>query len=347
MVGREYSSRLNVTDIGWHVSDMPSARALSVGFVLMPDFTMLALAAFLDTLRLAADESDRSRPIACGWTVMSTDGRAVRASSGVMMTPDGGPGDPAAFDYLVVVGGTLHGGQGSHVALHDYLNRAAALDIPLVGVCTGSFVLARAGLMRDRTACVSWFHKAEFEVEFPDHAVVADRLFVIDRDRITCAGGTGVIHLASHLVERHLGRGRADKGLRIMLEERARAATAPQPLPPGLDAAGIADPRVRRAILMLERRLENPRPLGEIAGALGVSTRQLSRLFGAATGRSPAAFREELRLARAHALVADGALPLTEVGLRCGFADASHFSRAYRRRFGETPTARRAAARAI
>ena len=318
----------------------PAPRALTVGVVLLPDFTMLAFAAFLDTLRLAADEGDRSRPIACGWTVMTEDGRPVRASNGVAVEPDSGLADPAAFDYVAVVGGTLHSGARAGPRLDAWL-RGAAGTTPLIGLCTGSFALARAGLMEGRRTCVSWFHLQEFQAAFPHLDAVADRLFVEDRGRTTCAGGTGVIHLASHLVERHLGPGSAAKGLRVMLEDRARPATAPQPLPDAVDPRRIADPRVRRAVLLMERRLEHPRPLPEIAAELGVSTRQLSRLVKAGTGHAPARLREELRLARARDLLLNGDLPVTEVALRCGFADGPHFARRYRRRFGESPSAAR------
>ena len=204
----------------------------SVGFVLMPNFTMLAFAAFVDTLRLAGDEGDRSRPIDCRWTVMTEDGGSACASNGIRVVPDSALGnDPAQFDYLVVVGGTLRHDLELGATLSAYLARAVAARTPLIGVCTGSFILARAGLMSGRKCCVSWFHKAEMEAEFPDLDVVGDQLFVVDRDRITCAGGTSVIHLASFLVEQHVGKGRSDKGLRIMLEERLRGAGSAQPLP--------------------------------------------------------------------------------------------------------------------
>ena len=314
---------------------------LNIGFVLVPDFTLLALAAFVDTLRLAADEGDRSRQVHCGWTVMSADGRAVRASNGVEVSA--GPlGDPAQFDYVVVVGGTLH--RGAYDAADAWLVRAAKI-VPLVGICTGSFVLARAGLMAGRRACVSWFHKAEFEAEFPGLDVVADQLFVVDRDRITCAGGTGVVHLASHLVDRHLGPGWSAKGLRVMLEEGAREAGSPQPQPalPGLGP--IADARVRRAMLLIERRLSAPPGAAELAHHVGTTPRQLSRLFRAATGRPPAAFGASLRLDRAHAAVIGTPQRLTRIALDHGFADAAHFARTYRAAYGCTPSAARREAR--
>lgn len=311
---------------------------LKVGFILMPEFTLLALAGFIDTLRLAADEGDRSRQIDCAWTVMSNDGAPVCASNGVLINPDSPFTHPADFDYIVVVGGLLHRLPHLDDALRRYLASAADLHVPLVGICTGGVVLARAGLMEGRRCCISWFHRAELELEFPDLQVVADQLFVSDRGRITCAGGTSVIHLASHLVERHLGEGRSSKGLRVMLEGRLREASSPQPLPdlPGLEKA--KDPRVRRAMLMMERTLMSRQSIADLAHDVGTSARQLNRLFQASIGVSPAAFKDALRISRAKELVTQTDASLTTIAFRLGFADMSHFSRCFKKHFGYSPS---------
>ncbi|MBB4155654.1 transcriptional regulator GlxA family with amidase domain [Sphingomonas jinjuensis] len=330
---------LYVSDIILYVRDMEQP-ALSVGIVPMPDFTMLALSAFVDTLRLAADEADRSRPIRCRWRLMSEQGRPVRASNGIEIATDGGfVGDH--FDYIVVVGGTLHRGPEIGPAAAAWLRDAAARGVPLIGLCTGAFVLARLDLMKGHRACVSWFHKAELVAEFPQLKVNADALFLVDRDRITCAGGTGVIHLASHLIERHLGPGSASKGLRIMLEAEARGGTSPQP-PPTLEGLGtVRDVRVLRAMLAIEQTLATPMDARRVAAVAGVSTRQLARLFQAAVGFSPNAFAGRLRAERARQLVLDSQRTLTDIAMTCGYSDAAHFAREYRRRFGSSPSQER------
>lgn len=312
--------------------------ALSVGFILIPDFTMLALAGFIDTLRLAADEGDHSRQIDCSWSVMSSDGSPVCASNGSSIIPDSALIDPERFDYVVVVGGIMHRGPELSETLRAYLVGTAARHIPLVGICTGGFVLARAGLMEGRKCCISWFHRAELEIEFPDLEVVADQLFVVDHGRITCAGGTSVIHLASHLVERHLGPGRSSKGLRVMLEDRLREASSPQPLPAMAELERAKDPRVRRAMLMLERTLASRESVAEIAKHVGTSARHLNRLFVASIGMPPLKFREVLRMSRALELVTRSDLSLTALAFRLGFSDASHFSRCFKKHFGRTPS---------
>lgn len=306
---------------------------------------MLALSAFIDTLRLAADEGDRSRPVRCAWHLMSDGGHLVRASNGVMVEPASGLIDPASFDYLVVVSGTLHRGPNVSEATEAYLAAAARKRIPLIGLCTASFVLARAGLMENRTACVSWFHKEELQAEFPALRVVADRLFVEDGDRITCAGGTSVIHLASHLIERHLGDGASAKGLRIMLEDHLRVGASPQPPAKVGRSNEVVDPRVRRAMLAIERHRGRPFAGSAIARETGLGSRQLNRLFMQSLGLTMAGYGRELRRAEAERRVRDEPARLTEIAHATGYADASHFARDFRRRFGASPSTVRRAAR--
>lgn len=307
---------------------------------------MLALSAFIDTLRLAADEGDRSRPVRCAWHLMSDGGHPVRASNGVMVEPASGLVDATRFDYVVVVSGTLHRGPRVSEATEAYLVEAARRRVPLIGLCTASFVLARAGLMDNRTACVSWFHKEELQAEFPALRVVADRLFVEDGNRITCAGGTSVIHLASHLIERHLGEGASAKGLRIMLEDHLRVGTSPQPPAKAGRSKEVADPRVRRAMLAIERHRGRPVAGATIARETGLGTRQLNRLFKQGLGLTMAEYGRELRRGEAERRVREEPARLTEIAHASGYADASHFARDFRRIFGAPPrTVRRAARR--
>ena len=330
---------LHQTDISLNSTDMSSSSrpSLSIGFLLMPDFTLLALAAFIDTLRLAADEGDRSRPIRCAWTLMSETGAPVRASSGILVEPSAGLVAAERFDYVVVVGGTMHRGPKVGEATYAYLRSAAAARVPLVGICTGGFVLARAGLMTGRRCCISWFHRDELAAEFPDLSVIADELYTFDRDRITCAGGTSVIHLASELVERHVGTGSSQKGLRVMLEDRARTARSPQPPHPIPGIENVHDHRVRRAMLMIERTLLERQSIEQIAEGIGTTARQLSRIFVAETGMSPGRFREALRLNSARSAILGSRESITGIAARLGFADAAHLSRSYKRKFGSRP----------
>ena len=315
---------------------MPATPRLSVAFILQPDFTLVAFSSFVDALRLAADEGDGSRPLRCRWDVLSHDMRPVRASCGLEVSPSRDLADPAEYDYIVMVGGLLPGGRKLSPKLFAYLGHAAAANRTLVGVCTGSFLLARAGLMRQHRSCVSWFHYRDFVLEFPDHAVTSDQLFVVDRKRITCAGGTSVVHLAAHLIERHVSKPEAQKALRIMIEKAALPSRAPQPQPA---FTGATDNLwIRRAMLLMERHAGTRLPVAAIARELHVSPRHLERLFHAELAMSPSEFARMLRLRRAYDLLVETRQPVSEVALDCGFADGSHFSRRFRAAFGRSPS---------
>ncbi len=320
--------------------DPSPSRALSVGIILTHNFTLSAASLFLDHLRLAADEGDLSRQIRCHWAVMSNRMRPVRASCGMTFTPTSGLTDAKEFDYIAVIGGLLHSGTQLDEETIVYLKAAAAADIPLIGICTGSFVLARAGLMTGRRCCVSWYHYQDFVDEFPHHRPVADRMFVVDGDRITCSGGGGSADLATFLIERHLGRGVAQKARHVLLLDHARQGNEAQPHPPLSDdlTEAISDPRIRRALLMMEQHLADPLPIADIAERLKLSTRQLERLFHAVTGARPSTVYRILRLRYARWLLDNTNRSVTDIALEAGFSDCAHFSRQFKAMNGINPT---------
>ena len=158
----------------------PAGPRLSVGFILARRFTLCAFANFVDVLRLAADEGDRSRPILCDWSVLSDTMDPVPSSCGVTVQPGERLGDPARFDYIVVVGGLLEeipnispaytalprarggGGRSTRRPLHRRLHPATA------------------GLMQGYRACVSWFCHADFLEQFDGLDPISDQIFVVE-----------------------------------------------------------------------------------------------------------------------------------------------------------------------
>ena len=256
-----------------------------------------------------------------------------------MLTPTDGLLSPKDLDYVVVVGGILHAGRQIDVATGDYLRGVAEAGTTLVGLCTGSFILCREGLMRGRRTCVSWYHYQDFLESFPDQAVAADRLFLEDGDRITCAGGAGTADLAMHLIERHLSRAVAQKASQVLLFDRARAGGEAQPHPPLSQT--VTDPRVRRASLIMEQNLASPIAISEVAAQLGLSTRQFERLCNGTVGLTPGALYRQLRLRYAEWLVENTSRSITDIALDAGFADASHFTRQFKACFGLSPSKRR------
>jgi transcriptional regulator GlxA family with amidase domain len=205
---------------------------LKIGFILANNFTLSAFSLFVDALRLASDEGDLSRQLRCRWPVMAAKQDPVRSSCGLLVGPTSGLIEPSELDYVVVIGGLLHAGPALDATARAYLRAAAAAGTTLIGVCTGSFLLCREGLMAGRRSCVSWFHYQDFKDEFPDQDAEADRLFLVDGDRITCSGGSNVADLAVYLISRHVGPAQALKAQHIMQLNRVRGADDAQPHPP-------------------------------------------------------------------------------------------------------------------
>lgn len=310
---------------------------LRVGFVLADRFTLSAFAGFVDVLRLSADEGDRSRPLNCQWAVLGRPGEPIRASCGLEVLPQAALEAPEAFDYVVVVGGLLHGGQRLVPGTLPFLQQAARAGVPLVGLCTGSFVLARAGLLEGHVVSVSWFHREEFALAFPSLQMASNRQYVIDRQRITSAGGTSVVHLAAELVQRHRGRAVADKSLRILIQGPQARSRALQPEP--VLTRPAQDHLVQQAMLQLEEGLDQAVSVAAVAEALGLSARQLERRFHADAGLSPREYKQRLRLQRAAWLLEHTDLSVTQVAAECNYSDGSHFSRVFLAHFKRRPTA--------
>lgn len=317
---------------------------LRVGFLLTPRFTLVAFAGFVDALRLAADEGDRSRQRLCTWAILGNGETPVESSCGASVRPTAPMASPHDYDYLVVVGGLLHGGQQVPRGMVSFLREAAEGGVKLVGLCTGSFVLARAGLLDGHLACVSWFHREEFAAEFPDCRVVSNQMFVVDRDRLTCAGGTSVVHLAAHLIEKAIGRASAVKALRIMIEEQPMPSRTLQP--EQVLSERSTDTVVHKAMLLLEQQLQSLASIEQLCQPLGIGRRQLERRFQRDIGLSPSEYRRKLRLERARWLLQNTDLDVMEVGLECGFQDGTHFARVVRKKLGGSPSEVRAAAKA-
>lgn len=310
--------------------------SLSVGFVLLHRFTLTPFAAFVDCLRLAADEGDRSRQLRCHWSFMTSGGQAALSSCGATIASCETFRDPTEFDYIVVIGGVQDERDQTDTTALAFLRQAAKAKVPLVGLCTGVFALIQAGLMKERRCCVSWYHYHDMIQRFPTIEPVADRLFIDDGNLLTCAGGAASADLAAYLIERHLGKAWAMKSLHIMLLDEARAGSTAQPQP--VIFGKVEDRLVRRAIALLEQHLGEAISMEVLAERVGTSRRNLERRFRDALGVGPQKFARDLRLRYGAWLLQYTGKSITEIGERCGFADTAHFSRHFRASFGMTPS---------
>ncbi|MFB9947458.1 GlxA family transcriptional regulator [Rhizobium puerariae] len=316
-----------------------SGRRLKVGFVLAKSFTLSAFAMFVDTLRLASDQKDRSGRVLADWQVLGSTRHLVTSSCGVQVAPTSDFVDPALFDYIVVVGGLLSASNPVDHETISFLKRASSQRVKLIGLCTGSFILAEAGLMKGHETCVSWLHFQAFRERYPDLQVRSDRLFHLDGRRGSCAGGSSAADLANLLVQRHIGRDAARNALEVLQIDRARTSTDCQARRPFV--LDVDDPRITSVLITMEQHLEGDLSIEGLAKSVGLSRRQLERLFEEKTGLSPAAAYRQIRLERARELLQNTKREVVDVAFDVGYVSASHFTKAFKQAFGQTPSSLR------
>jgi transcriptional regulator GlxA family with amidase domain len=335
--GRELVEHLDhAVDMQEQRGNRSSSAELNVGFLLWPRFPLLSLAGLCDALRHAADLGDQSRPLRCSWTIIGERDEVVEASCGVKVTAQAAFPPVEQFDYIVAIGGLLPHLDDAHPSYWDYLRQADRAGIPLIGMCTGSFVLARAGLMVGHVACVHSFHLEDYQQMFPALRVVTHSDYLIDGNRITCAGGISVIELATRLISLHCGADRASKVIHQMTVSR-NSGTSFVERRRALGYLSVDDVTVRHAIILMEENLEAPLNIAVIAKMSGTSVRQLERAFMAAMKTSPNEFYRQMRLRYARWMLLNTARRVTDIAYECGFADSAHFIRVFKETYGVTP----------
>lgn len=303
-------------------------------FLLLDRFTMLPFAATVDALRLANKMGGRT---VYEWRLVGPDGDFAICSNGARMALDGGLTDEMAAtrdEVVIVCGGEDIAAQATRPVL-AWLRKQARTGATLGAVCTGSHVLAKAGLLDGRRATIHWENHDSFCEIFPD-VDLHRQVFVDDGSRLTAGGGTSSIDMMLHLIGKAHGADLASQIADQMLHTAIRNDRDRQRLSV-TTRIGIRHPRLAAVVERIEANLENPISPSQLAAAAGMSTRQMERLFMRYLNRSPKRYYLEARLARARHLLLHTDLPLIEIAIACGFASSSHFSKCYRERYGTSP----------
>jgi AraC family transcriptional regulator, glycine betaine-responsive activator len=306
------------------------------GFLLLPQFSMLAFSSAVEPLRAANRLSGRAL---YDWRILTVDGSPIHSSSRMHLLPDGGLDDARTdgggrLDFLFVAAG-LAVQRLREPAVMAALRRLARGGCRLGALSTGSYLLAWAGLLDGFRCTVHWESLDAFREDFPDLDVTGE-LFEIDGPRLTCSGGTASLDMMLSLIGRSHGRDLAAQVAEQFIHERIRDTHDHQRM--SLQGRlGISHPKLLQVITMMEAHLEEPLARAELARRAGLSTRQLERLFRRYLGRTPTRYYLELRLARARALLTQTAMSILNVALACGFVSASHFSKCYREFFNKMP----------
>lgn len=315
------------------VSDIGSASAspMRVGFLLIEEFALMSYASVIEPFRAANRLSGREL---YQWRHFSIDGQPVRPSTGVTMQVDGAIDGEAEVDVVLVCAGgnpALFNNRATFAALR----RLSARGVVIGGVSGGAFLLARAGLLDGHRCTIHWEHEPAFVDTFPNLSLVRG-LYVIDRRRITCAGGISGLDLVTELIAESHGHDLAQlvsdwyiRAQRRPAESTQRAAVSQR--------YRISHPGLVVALEAMEANKEEPLDRETLASLAGLSVRQLERLFRTQMQTTIREHYLVVRLDEALRLLRETDLSRATVAVACGFASASHFSRSFRQRFAISP----------
>ena len=315
--------------------DPPDAAHSHFGFLLLPDFSMIAFVNAVEALRMANYVS--RRPL-YRWSVLTPDGAPATGSNGLPITPTASLDDTPAMETLFVCGG-IEVRRHVNGALIRALTRLARLGMTLGSLCTGSYALVKAGLMNGYRCAVHWENLSSLREEFSAVTFTED-LFVTDRDRITCSGGTAPLYLMLDLMARRYGDAVAAGVSEQFILDRIRSATEKQHIPMAA-RIGVNRRELVSTAQLMEAHIEDPLSFDQIAESVGLSQRQLQRMFKEYLNISPTRYYLWLRL-RARELLLQTDMSVMSVTVACGFQSPCHFSKAYRSQFGHPPNSERA-----
>jgi transcriptional regulator GlxA family with amidase domain len=305
------------------------------GFLLIDDFALMSFASAVEPLRAANILAGRTL---YEWFNISTGADAIVASNGLSVSADHTIADKMRFDTVLVCAG------GNPASFDDaktigWLRKIARSDCEIGGVSGGPFILAKAGILDGFRCTIHWEHLPAFTEAFPDISSTRT-LFEIDRGRLTCAGGVAALDMMHAIIRRDHGRSLAARVSDWYLQTAVRVGDSTQRLSL-LERVGTNNRSLISAIGTMERQLASPLPRKALAQAANVSVRQLERLFSKHLGVTIDQHYVSLRLAKARALLQQTSLPIIQIGAECGFSNASHFARVYRRTFGMPPSSDR------
>ncbi|WP_110686784.1 GlxA family transcriptional regulator [Salinicola aestuarinus] len=308
-----------------------AAAPQTLGFLLLDDFTLISLASTIEPLRMANQLAGREL---YRWFVLTLDGSPVRASDGMQITPDASAHSALQLDWLVVCGGVAPL-RSATPSLVTWLQSRSRRVRRIGSVCTGSWALAQAGLLDGYEASIHWECLAAMQEAYP-RAAWSTRLFSIDRDRFTASGGTAPLDMMLNLISRDHGRELSAAISEMFICERVRGEEDQQRVPLR-HMLGTTQPKLLEIVALMEANIEEPIELDALASYVGVSRRQLERLFQRHLHGSPSRYYLKLRLTRARQLLKQTSLPIIEIASACGFVSTPHFSKCYRETFGTPP----------
>ena len=306
-------------------------------FVLLEQFTMLSFASAVECLRIANRMSNADL---YSWVLAGDGGEMVACSNGTEFKLQMDLDELTRDDVVIVCGG-IDVQKATNKRVLNWLRREARRGVVMGGLCTASYALAKAGLLDGKRATIHWENQDSFAEEF-EEVDLTKSVFVVDGNRMTAAGGTSALDLMLKIIADDHGEELASAVADQLIYSSIRTDQDTQRLsiPTRI---GVRHPKLSRVIQMMEQNIEEPISPATLAKDVGMSTRQLERLFRRYLTRSPKRYYMELRLQKARNLLMQTDMSVINVALACGFASPSHFSKCYRAHYQTTPYRERGA----
>ncbi|WP_309083391.1 GlxA family transcriptional regulator [Chelativorans sp.] len=308
------------------------AEGRQFAFLLVDRFSMFSLSAAIDTCRSANRLLDRNF---YSWTTASADGEAVMASNGLPIKVDYAIGDLPPADILFVCVGLATEFPGKSkvlAALRSWGRQGRALG----ALSAGSLLLAEAGQLDGHRCTIHWENRAGFRERFPDIDCTGN-VYEIDRKRYTCAGVTTSIDLMLEIIRSDFGSDLVNEVANQFQHERVRSQADRQRVGPERELSGKSD-KLKKIVALMAENLDEPFSAVELAKGVGLSVRQVERLFLRHLGMTPGRYYMRLRLERARELLRQTNMPILDVAIATGFTSHSYFAQSYRLLFGRPPS---------
>ncbi|MEM7172055.1 MAG: GlxA family transcriptional regulator [Pseudomonadota bacterium] len=311
--------------------EQPAPAEDRVGFLLVPDFSMIGLFSAVEPLRVANRASGKNL---YSWHLFSEDGAPVAASNGLSLLVESSIDEVRRFPTVIVCA-SFDAEKYESKKVLAWLRRLDRQGSDLGGIDTGAHVLAKAGLLNGYRATLHWENMPGFSEAFPDVNATGE-LYEIDRRRFTSSGGTGALDMILSRISAKHGHDLAVGVSESLLHARIRSPEEHQNMTLGLRLRA-RHPALLQIVQAMEDHLEDPLSLDDLANIAGISRRQLERLFRNLLDDTPSGFYLKLRLRRARYLLEQTAMSILDVSLACGFVSPPYFSRAYRGQYGFSP----------
>lgn len=293
---------------------------------------MMVLASVIDPMRAA---NRLSRRECFTWRIITTDGQPVSCTCGLQIAADDKLSEATYGDMLFIVSGfnQYHYIKPEEIAL---IRKLAIRYQAVGGVDTGAWILGKVGLLDGKNVTTHWEGLEDFSSNFRQSNVRPDR-FVIDKSIFTIGGASPTFDYMLHLIRSRLGYPLALEVASVFVYDETHFSSDAQPLV-SLGLLNDFEPRVTKAIRIMEAHIDEPISIVSVAAHLSISSRRLEKLFQHHLKCSPGAYYLRLRLQRARKYVTDTLLSIQEIAVRTGFNSLSAFSRSYKKHYGSAPS---------